>query len=46
MERSCYVNEKQDEAYRQYEDGVTFQKDIEKVFDEIDYKIKLPDFLG
>lgn len=46
MERSCYINEKQDEAYRQYEDGVTFQKDIEKVFDEIDYKIKLPDFLG
>lgn len=46
MERSCYINEKQDEAYRQYEDGVTFQKDIEKVFDEIDFKIKLPDFLG
>lgn len=46
MERSCYIHEKQDEAYSQYEDGVTFQKDIEKVFDEIDYKIKLPDFLG
>ncbi|PKL78178.1 MAG: hypothetical protein CVV25_12445 [Ignavibacteriae bacterium HGW-Ignavibacteriae-4] len=46
MERFCYINEKQDEAYRQYKDGVAFQKDIESVFDEIDYKIKLPDFLG
>lgn len=46
MERSCFVNEKQDEAYAAYQDGVVFQKDVECVYDEIDYKIKLPDFLG
>ena len=46
MERSCYINEKQDEAFAAYQDGVTFQKSVESVYDEIDYKIKLPDFLG
>lgn len=46
MERSAFIHVKQDEAYRQYEDGVMFQEDIEKVFDEIDYKMKQPDFLG
>lgn len=46
MERSDYIHAKQDEAYRQYKDGVTFQEDIEKVFDEIDYKVKVPDLLG
>ena len=46
MERSAFVHVKQDEAYSQYENGVMFQEDIEKVYDEIDYKIKLPDFLG
>ena len=25
---------------------MTFQKSVENVYDEIDYKIKLPDFLG
>lgn len=46
MERSCYIKEKQDEAFAAYQDGVTFQKSVESVYDEIDYKIKLPDFLG
>ena len=46
MERSAFIHVKQDEAYSQYENGVMFQEDIEKVYDEIDYKIKLPDFLG
>lgn len=46
MERSCYINEKQDEAFAAYQDGVTFQKSVESVYDEIDYKIKLSDFLG
>lgn len=46
LERSCYINHMQDEAYTLYQDGVTFQKSVENVYDEIDYKIKLPDFLG
>ena len=46
MERSAFIHVKQDEAYSQYENGVMFQENIEKVYDEIDYKIKLPDFLG
>ena len=46
MERSCYINQRQDEAYTLYQDGVAFQKSVESVYDEIDFKIKLPDFLG
>ncbi len=46
MERSIFIHAGQDEAYSQYEGGVMFQEDIEKVYNEIDYKIKLPDFLG
>lgn len=46
MKRSMYIYAKQDEAFCQYENGVIFQEDIEKVYDEIDYKIKLPDYLG
>ena len=46
MERSVFIHAGQDEAYSQYEGGVMFQEDIEKVYDEIDYKVKLPDFLG
>lgn len=46
MERSTFIHAGQDEAYSQYEGGVMFQEDIEKVYDEIDYKVKLPDFLG
>lgn len=46
MERENYVNPKQDEAFAQYEDGVLFQEAIEKIYEEIDYKMKLPDFLG
>ena len=44
--RENYVHHGQDEAYAQYRDGVAFQKDIEQVYDEIDYKLKQPDFLG
>lgn len=35
-----------DEAYTLYQDGVAFQKSVESVYDEIDFKIKLPNFLG
>ena len=46
MQRKDYINLKQDEAFEQYKSGVLFQEDIESVYDEIDYKIKLPDLLG
>lgn len=46
MERKDYVNLKQDEAFEEYRGGVMFQEDIEKVYEEIDYKLKLPDLLG
>lgn len=46
LERQKYIHWKQDEAFSQYENGVAFQQDIEKVYEEIDYKTKLPDFLG
>lgn len=46
LERSFYIDKRQDDAYALYQDGVIFEKDVERVYDEIDYKIKLPDFLG
>lgn len=46
MYREYYIHSKQNEAYEQYRQGVSFQEDIEEIYDEIDYKIKQPDFLG
>lgn len=46
MYRENYVHHGQDEAYKPYKDDVAFQKTIEQVYDEIDYKLKQPDFLG
>ena len=46
MNRKIYVNERQDEAFERYQLGVLFQKDIEEVYDDIDFKIKQPDLLG
>lgn len=46
MYRESYIHKGQNEAFEQYKDGVMFQEDIEKVYEEIDYKIKQPDFLG
>lgn len=46
MYRENYIHKVQNEAFKQYRDGVMFQEDIEKVYEEIDYKIKQPDFLG
>jgi Zn-dependent protease with chaperone function len=46
MNRENYIYGRQDEAYQKYRDGVTFQEDVEKVYDEIDYKIRRPDLLG
>lgn len=46
MYRENYVYHRQDEAYEPYKDDVAFQKAIEQVYDEIDYKLKQPDFLG
>ena len=46
MDRECYIHKGQDEAYRQYQDGVLFQEDIEIVYEEIDYRFRVPDLLG
>lgn len=46
MNRENYIHRGQNEAFEQYENGVMFQEDIEKIYEEIDYKIKQPDFLG
>ena len=46
MYREEYIHSKQDEAFEQYRDGVLFQESVEKVYEEIDYKMKHPDFLG
>ncbi len=46
MYRENYIHDKQDEAFEQYRSGVMFQESIEKVYEEIDYKMKQPDFLG
>lgn len=46
MDRKYFIHVGQDEAYRQYQDGVMFQEDIENVYEEIDCKFKVPDLLG
>ena len=46
MYREDYVHEKQDEAFEKYLRGVSFQSDIETIYEKIDFKIKQPDFLG
>ena len=46
MYRESYIHKGQNEAFEQYRDGIMFQEDIEKVYEEIDYKVKQPDFLG
>lgn len=46
MYRENYIHCKQNKAYEQYREGVSFQKDIEKIYEEVDSKIKLPDLLG
>lgn len=46
MYRENYIHSRQSEAYEQYREGISFQDDIEKVYDEVDYKIKQPDYLG
>lgn len=46
MDRRQFIHAGQDEAFRQYQDGVMFQEGIEKVYEEIDYKFRIPDLLG
>lgn len=46
MNREDYIHRGQDEAFEQYRGGVMFQEDVERVYEEIDYKVKQPDFLG
>lgn len=46
MDRLCYLMDKQDEAFDEYRDGIVFQDDIENIYEEMDYKLKLPDRLG
>ncbi len=46
MYRENYIHSRQNEAYAQYREGIVFQKDIEKVYTDIDCKLKQPDYLG
>ena len=46
MTRDQFINLKQDIANEQYKEGVLFQETIEHVYEDIDYKMKLPDRLG
>lgn len=46
MYRESYIHIKQDEAFEPYREKLSFQEDIEKIYEEIEYKIKRPDFLG
>lgn len=46
MNRENYIHIRQNEAFAKYRAGLAFQEDIEKVYDEIDYKIRQPDLLG
>ena len=46
MDRKNYVHPLQDEAFRSYKEGVSFQKDIENTYDNTEYKIRQPDLLG
>lgn len=46
MNREKFIHINQDKAYERYKDGVTFQKDLETHYEEIDYKMKQADFLG
>ncbi|MQN01064.1 MAG: hypothetical protein DUD27_07710 [Lachnospiraceae bacterium] len=46
MERKDYVHPLQDAAFEKYKDGVSFQKDIENTYDNVEYKSRRPDLLG
>ena len=46
MQREYYIHKMQDEAYKQYCDSMLFEEDLQKVYEEIDWKMKQPDFLG
>lgn len=46
MYREDYIHKGQNKAFEQYRDGIMFQEDIEKVYEDIDFKVKQPDFLG
>ncbi len=46
MTRDQFINLKQDIANEQYKEGVLFQETVEHVYEDIDYKMKLPDRLG
>lgn len=46
MNREIYIYKGQDEAFNQYRDGISFQKDIENIYENNDYKMRQPDLLG
>ncbi len=46
MERIDYIYELQDELFEEYKNGLFLQKEIEEVYDEIDYKLRRADLLG
>ena len=46
MYREEYIHSRQNQAYEQYRNGVLLQDEIEKTYDEIDYKMRRPDLLG
>lgn len=46
MYREEYIHCRQNQAFEQYRGGILLQKEIEKTYEEIDYKIRRPDLLG
>lgn len=44
--RENYIHLLQDEAFEKYKNGISFQKDLEKSYDDVAYKMKQPDLLG
>lgn len=46
MYREEYIHCRQNQAFEQYRGGILLQEEIEKTYEEIDYKIRRPDLLG
>ena len=46
MYREEYIHCRQNQAFEQYRGGILLQKEIEKTYEEIDYKIRRTDLLG
>ena len=46
MNRSNYIHPLQDTIFQDYKEGIAFQEDIKNEYEEIEYKMRLPDLLG